>query len=469
MLFNSIEYIFFFLPLVFAITFALNSKGFFTAAKIFLVLASLFFYAWWNPVYLPIMLGSITVNFFISRGLQKTRSKILFALGLLANLGMLGYFKYADFFIANLNAIIGTDFSLLRLLLPLAISFYTFQTVAYLVDCYKGNAEKISFFDFALFISFFPQLIAGPIVHHHDILPQLNNPTLKKINPSNLVRGITLFIIGLAKKVLVADTFSLVVTQGFGHVESLTLLSAWLVSVCFCFQVYYDFSGYSDMAIGAARMFNIELPLNFNAPFRATNLADVWRRWHMTLSRFLRDYIYIPMGGNRKGFARQLLGTFMVFFVGGFWHGAGWLYIIWGAMHGVGMVVHLIWKRLGFTMNKYLAWFLLMLFWNTSLVFFRATSIPDALTVLKKMYSPSDFVWPVISQTSLIFAGQVLSSGLTALILLALCVPLVFYRNSTEIIERLKLTPVTAAVFAVILFITVGNLTNISEFLYFQF
>lgn len=469
MLFNSVEYIFFFLPVVFATNFLLNKYGFFTAAKVFLILASLFFYAWWNPVYLPIMLGSILVNYAFSLGIQKYHSKTLLALALLADVGLLVYYKYADFLIANVNAVFGTQFGFLHLLLPLAISFYTFQAIAYQVDCYKGIAQNKNFIDFALFISFFPQLIAGPIVHHKELLPQFNQPELKRLQPENIARGLALFVIGLAKKVLIADSLSPLVAQGYAQTAMLSGTEAWLVALAFILQMYYDFSGYSDMAIGAARLFNIRLPLNFNAPYRATNLQDFWRRWHMTLSRFLRDYIYIPLGGNRRGFVRQLLNAFFVFFIGGLWHGAGWLFAIWGAMHGLGMALHGLWKKLGFSMHKYLGWGLTLLFWTVSMVFFRAPTLADARHMLQKMFLPSSFLWPQLHKQAFLFDGRIWDDALWLVLLMAGALALALWRNSQEITERMKFTKTTAMALAFLLILVVGNLTKISEFLYFQF
>lgn len=469
MLFNSVEYLFLFLPFVFGINFLLNRGGFFTTAKVFLILASLFFYAWWNPVYLPIMLGSIVGNYFLSLGIQKYKSKALLAAALLLDVGLLVYYKYTDFLIENINAVFGTGFEPLNLLLPLAISFYTFQAIAYQVDCYKGIASNKNFIDFALFISFFPQLIAGPIVHHKELIPQFNDPKLKKLNTENISKGLVLFIIGLAKKVLIADSLSPIVAQGYANTSALCATEAWMVALAFIFQMYYDFSGYSDMAIGAARIFNIKLPTNFNAPYRATNLQDFWHRWHITLSRFLRDYIYIPLGGNRKGFARQLLNAFMVFFIGGLWHGAGWLFAIWGAMHGIGMAIHSIWKKLGFHMNKYLGWAITLIFWTVSMVFFRAPSLQDALTVLSKMFSPAAFAIPQLHKRNLVFAGQSWEDGLLLLLLMAGALAVTLYRNSTEITENFRFNRITAFIIAALLFAVVGNLTKVSEFLYFQF
>lgn len=469
MLFNSIEYLFFFLPLVFGVNFFLNKKGLFTQAKVFLIAASLFFYAWWNPVYLPIMLSSILFNYFLSLGIQKYRSKWLLSLALAGDVGLLIYYKYADFLIENVNAVFGTQVPLLHLLLPLAISFYTFQAIAYQVDCYKGIAQNKNFVDFALFISFFPQLIAGPIVHHKELIPQFNRPELKKLNSANIARGLVLFVIGLAKKVLIADTFSVMVGQGYANTAALSGLEAWMVAAAFVFQLYYDFSGYSDMAIGAARIFNIELPINFNSPYRASDLQDFWRRWHITLSRFLRDYIYIPLGGNRKGLPRQLLNAFMVFFIGGLWHGAGWLFAIWGAMHGVGIAVHSVWKKLGFSMNKYAGWALTLLFWTVSMVFFRAPTLQDARNMLGHMFSLSGFIWPSLQKRGLVFDGRVWDDGLWIVLLMAAALGLTLWRNSNEIAEKFRFNRLTACLLALLLLAVVGNLTKISEFLYFQF
>ena len=469
MLFNSVEYIFFFLPLVFCGTFVLNKARHFTAAKVFLIFSSLFFYAWWNPVYLPIMLSSILVNYVLSLGIQKYKSKYLLLLALMFDVGLLIYYKYADFLIGTTNALLDTQFNFLHLLLPLAISFYTFQAIAYQVDCYKGIAQNKNFIDFALFISFFPQLIAGPIVHHKELMPQFADPELKKINPQNVARGLALFTIGLAKKVLIADSFAPIVAQGYKNTAILSGGEAWLVAFGFAMQLYYDFSGYSDMAIGAARIFNIELPINFNSPYRATNLQDFWRRWHMTLSRFLRDYIYIPLGGNRKGFIRQLSNVFWVFFIGGLWHGAGWLFAIWGAMHGIGMAIRALWKKCGFSMHPLLGWFLTLTFWTVSMVFFRAPTLQDALAVIHKMFSYRAWVWPVFHKHEIIFNANVWTDGplLFGILLVAFIITL--FRNSNEVVERLKFNKTTAVIFALLLLGVVGNLTKISEFLYFQF
>ena len=301
MLFNSFEYIFAFLPLIFLLYFAL-SKVRINTAKITLILASLFFYAWWKLEYLPILLGSILFNFTLSNLIwdNKLKSflpkKFVLIFGIAANLALLGYYKYADFFIENVNDALGKSYDSLNLLLPLAISFFTFQQITYLVDSYKGDIKKHSFLSYTLFVTFFPQLIAGPIVHHKEMIPQFESKLNWVKNYKNIVMGLFIFSIGLFKKVMIADQFAVWATAGFDGSTSLSLLEAWATSLSYTFQLYFDFSGYTDMAIGAALLFNIKLPFNFNSPYKALNIQDFWRRWHMTLTRFLTEYIYIPLG-----------------------------------------------------------------------------------------------------------------------------------------------------------------------------
>lgn len=286
-------------------------------------------------------------------------------------MALLGYFKYSDFLIANVNFAFGTQISHLNLLLPLAISFFTFQQIAYLVDCaaLKG-AKRYDFLNYCLFVTFFPQLIAGPIVHHEEMMPQFAKARNKIINYKNIALGLFIFSIGLFKKVVIADTFAVWATEGFDMAASLNLIEAWVTSLSYTFQLYFDFSGYCDMAIGAALLFNIRLPINFNSSYKALNIQDFWRRWHITLSRFLRDYVYIPLGGQPQGQGANLAATFVI---GGIWHGAA-------------LVVQRIWSELGFRLNKFVAWFITFNFVNIAWVFFRAKEWDDALKVLKGMF-----------------------------------------------------------------------------------
>ena len=346
MLFNSYVFIFFFLPLTFFIYFFLgkrNSLG----SKAFLVFASLFFYSWWNIAYLPLILTSMGVNYLLGRHLAVQKKKkssfdgrLLLTLGILFNLGLLGYYKYADFFLENINTLLNTHWGLLHLALPLAISFYTFQQIAYLVDSYRNETREYDFLNYAVFVTFFPQLIAGPIVHHAEMMPQFANEKNRRINYQHIAAGLFVFAIGLFKKVVIADTFAQWANIGFDQAPTLTMIDAWATSLSYTFQLYFDFSGYTDMAIGAALLFNIKLPINFNSPYKALSIQDFWRRWHITLSRFLRDYLYIPLGGNRSSKHRIYLNLFLTFLLGGIWHGAGWTFVLWGALHGAAMMLH---------------------------------------------------------------------------------------------------------------------------------
>jgi len=315
---------------------------------------------------------------------HSTRRRVL-AGGIVFNLALLGCFKYADFVLGNLNFALGSSIHLLDLALPLGISFFTFQQIAYLVDCYKEETKEYDFLNYCLFISFFPQLIAGPIVHHREIMPQFMKIRAKVLNWSNISTGIFIFCVGLFKKIVVADTFAVWANAGFDSPHPMGLLVAWGTSLSYTFQLYYDFSGYSDMAIGAALLFNIKLPINFNSPYKAKNIREFWQRWHITLSNFLRDYIYIPLGGNRAGKYRTYLNLFITFLLGGLWHGAGWTFVVWGGLHGAALVAHRLWSRAGLRMPWPVGWFSTFMFVNFAWVFFRASSFEGALRVLEGM------------------------------------------------------------------------------------
>lgn len=396
MLFNSAEFIFFFLPITFFIYFWLNHKRLGEISKAFLVVSSLFFYSWWNINYLPLILISMVFNFvigsYLSRNFGRSTSpkavspKMLLTIGIIGNVALLGYFKYADFFITNANFILNSDISLLKLTLPLAISFFTFQQIAYLVDSYKGETREYDFLSYALFVSFFPQLIAGPIVHHKEMMPQFNKTRNKVKNYRNILLGLFIFSMGLFKKVVIADKFASYATTGFDELLILDFFVAWKTSLSYTFQLYFDFSGYCDMAIGAALLFNIKLPINFNSPYKATDIQDFWRRWHITLGRFLRDYIYIPLGGNKKGLPRTLINLFLTFLIGGIWHGAGWTFVFWGFLHGLALVIHRLWSLTKIKLPKVLAWLITFNFVNFAWVFFRAKNFDDAIKVLKGMF-----------------------------------------------------------------------------------
>ncbi|TBW39363.1 MBOAT family protein [Azotobacter chroococcum] len=411
MLFSSYEFVFVFLPIMFLGYFYLISKRLLVGSKVWLVAGSLFFYAWWDSVYLPIILGSMFVNYAVGTGLGNFHGKALrlaesgsarvhanhqfsrkaiLTFGVLLNLALLGYYKYTDFFIENFNGMFGGSVPLLHIVLPLGISFFTFQQIAYLVDSYHGKTKEYDLLNYMLFITFFPQLIAGPIVHHKELMPQFESRWNLGKRYRNIALGLLIFSIGLFKKVIIADAFAGWASPGFDVAEALSLFQAWTTSLSYTFQLYFDFSGYADMAIGAALLFNIRLPINFNSPYKAISIQDFWRRWHMTLSSFLRDYVYIPLGGNREGSTRTYVNLFATFLIGGFWHGASWMFIIWGALHGAALIVHRLWQQLGFRLWKWLAWLVTFNFINITWVFFRAKEMDDALKVLAGMIAFED-------------------------------------------------------------------------------
>ena len=472
MLFNSYEFIFLFLPITFFVYFYLNTKRLIEASKAFLVFSSLFFYSWWNIIYLPLILGSVLFNYIIGVSLSKRSDhtqiskKQLLAFGIICNIFLLGYFKYADFFIHNVNYISNTNFPTLGLVLPLAISFFTFQQITYLVDSYKKETKEHDFLNYAVFVTFFPQLIAGPIVHHKEMMPQFANVRNKVKNYKNIVLGIFIFSIGLFKKVVIADTFALWATHGFDVANTLNIFEAWATSLSYTFQLYFDFSGYTDMAIGAALLFNIKLPINFNSPYKALNIQDFWKRWHITLSRFLRDYVYIPLGGNRKGKYRVYSNLLATFLIGGLWHGAGWTFIFWGFLHGVAMAVHRVWKELNFTVNKYLAWFVTFNFLNASWVFFRAKEWEDAIKVLKGMSGMNE----INNISSLIsFGGIAKETFLVMVIITMFSVYTFFAKNSNEMLLNFKHRQKDLVFSVALTVIAILQFSEVSTFLYYNF
>ncbi len=347
MLFNSLVFVLGFLPAV-VIGFALLARrGTPGQAMLFLVGASLLFYAAWNPPYLFLLVGSVAFNYGLGQRLRARPSRWVLGFGIAANLGAIGYFKYANFFLDNVNALTGGGLEIGTIVLPLAISFFTFQQIAYLIEAHRGDIAEHDFLSYALFVTFFPQLIAGPIVRFNEVVPQFAAERFGRLGSRDLALGATLFVIGLGKKVLLADSLARAASPVFQAAElglPVAPVEAWTAALAYSFQLYFDFSGYSDMAIGLACLFGIRLPWNFASPYKATSVIEFWRRWHMTLSRFLRDYLYIPLGGNRKGPARRTVNLMIVMLLGGLWHGAGWSFVIWGGLHGLYLCVNSAWR-----------------------------------------------------------------------------------------------------------------------------
>jgi len=426
LLFHSEIFLFVFLPVTWVVFTLLVGRTRAWVALTWLTIASLVFYAYWNPPYVVLIVGSVLVNFLAGRlvapreggrGSRWRPWRLFF--GIAFNIGLLAYFKYANFFVENLNAVLGLGFNLERVILPLAISFFTFQQIAYLVDVYRGESHRYGFLEYAFFVTFFPQLIAGPIVRHSEIMPQIRAEKFRKVRLLNLQVGLTIFAIGLFKKMVIADGAASYATPIFDAAAdgfAFTTLDAWVGALAYSVQLYFDFSGYSDMAIGLGRCFGLVLPLNFDAPYRATSIIDFWRRWHITLSRFLREYLYIPLGGNRKGIAMRYSNLMITMLIGGLWHGAGWTFVIWGGLHGLYLCVNHGFNALFGSFLKSHRGIRLALtpfFWTVTMlavvvgwVFFRAADPGTALHMLGMMFpfAPAD-PHPLVGELHRLFHG----------------------------------------------------------------
>jgi alginate O-acetyltransferase complex protein AlgI len=396
MLFNSFGFLFLFLPVTVA-AFFLSARIDHRWAAASLALASLFFYGWWDIRYVPLLLGSVVFNYWAGNRIGNAGGRarmhwLTFAV--VANLALLGYFKYADFTLSSINFIAHTAFPILKIVLPIGISFFTFTQIAFLVDTARGEVREYRFIHFLLFVTYFPHLIAGPVLHHKEMMPQFSDDRTYRISAENWAVGLSIFIIGLAKKVLIADNLADYANMVFDQAGAPSLFIAWGGVLAYTFQLYFDFSGYSDMAIGLSRLFGIKLPLNFHSPYKAASIIVFWRHWHMTLSRFLRDYLYFPLGGSRKGAARRYVNLFLTMLLGGLWHGAGWNFVIWGALHGIYLMLNHGWialsaryrlpapVRFGKFAGTCLTFFAVCLAW----VLFRASDFARAVDLLKGMF-----------------------------------------------------------------------------------
>ena len=524
MLFNSYIFIFLFFPLCLLGYYGLKNKST-VAAKIWLTGFSLWFYGYFNIRYLCIMIVSILLNYAVyqlltrmelkknaqtdhsleKESLNKKKKIVLFT-GVSANLLLLFYFKYFDFFIENINVVFGSSLALHNILLPLGISFFTFQQISFLADTYRGELKDCSFMDYALFVSFFPQLIAGPIVTHEEMLPQFQDIGKKKFDEDRFCRGLFIFILGMGKKVLIADTFGIAVDAGYNMTAQLGSIDAVLVMLFYTLQLYFDFSGYCDMAIGIGKMMGIEIPLNFNSPYKACNIINFWKRWHITLSRFFTKNIYIPLGGNRRGSARMYANLFLVFFLSGIWHGAGWNYILWGVMHGVlycvtrWMQVNCRKKekaektsqgseiekcgygKLTYCVLQFIKVFATFLYVNVAWVFFRSASITQALTLFKQMFTggmtPVNeaiynafhldefwYVMKVLHLTEFRFSNYILM----VLFVVVILGVTFFGKNVHELAAKWKMSWMSAIALGVVFVWCVVSLSGVSTFLYFNF
>jgi D-alanyl-lipoteichoic acid acyltransferase DltB (MBOAT superfamily) len=381
--FNAPAFLYLFLPAVLWLWWRLQLGGREAAAQWAVVAASVLFYGGWNWAFVPLLAASVLLNYRLGRELARSRSARLLALGLAFNLGLLGYFKYANFLLGNIGWLAGQDWPKLDIVLPLGISFFTFQKIAFLVDCQRGQVARFDLRRFAFFVAFFPQLVAGPVVHHAELIPQIESRA--RFDARLFSQGLFLLVLGLFKKAVIADRLAEQVDPLFAAATPLPLAEAWTAAVGYGLQLYYDFSGYSEMAVGMGLMFGLRLPQNFNSPYQAASIADFWRRWHMSLSRFLRDYLYIPLGGSRHGFARGIAALMATFVLGGLWHGAAWTFVAWGALHGAFVALHRVWAGTGLGMPRPLGVLLTWLAVTFAWVLFRADSMVQALSIWQGM------------------------------------------------------------------------------------
>ena len=511
MLFNSYIFILFFLPVTVSIYFLINKIQKFDNTKTdlwWLFLMSLWFYGYSNPVYLILILSSICVNYFVGKKISGGRiKKSRIAArnwmigGIIFNLTLIFYFKYYDFFISNMNILFQENWALKNIALPLGISFFTFQQISYVVDCYmEENIIQYNFIEYAAYVIFFPQLVAGPIVMHSELVPQMCDKGKKKVNYENLSLGLYALALGLGKKVLLADTLSKIVNVGYADVSSLNGISAFIIMVSYTLQIYFDFSGYCDMALGMSKMFNIDLPINFNSPYKAKTVSEFWGRWHMTLTRFFTHYVYIPLGGNRSGKVRTYVNTLFVFLLSGIWHGANWTFILWGVIHGLLMTTEKIFKdfckgeksflfktdnlfaRIINVCIRIMGHIYVFVFVNITWVLFRANSINDTslflqCLVVREGGISSDIIEKV---NDLVEVRLLYRLGLgtwisqypylpCVLILLILWLTVYFMKNTQEKLRIKKLDIIRSFITIILIVWSVISLSDVSEFLYFNF
>lgn len=483
MLFNSYVFILLFFPLCLIGYFALNHFRKYTLAQGFLLIMSFWFYGYFNYSYLLIIISSILLNYGIYLLMLKcperrTRKPIML-LGVFIDVGILIYFKYMDFFIENINVIFGREYELWGILLPLGISFFTFQQISFVVDAYRGEVPKYNFLHYACFVSYFPQLIAGPIVTHDELVPQFMDEEKKKFNSDNFAQGLFIFTLGLGKKVLLADTFSDAVVYGFTTIDNLSAVTALIVMLSYTIQIYFDFSGYCDMAIGIGKMMNIDLPINFNSPYKALTITEFWDRWHITLTRFFTKYIYIPLGGNRKGRVRTYVNIFIVFLVSGFWHGASWNFIFWGVCHGIFVIITRVFKRFFDALHPALNWIITFSFVNIMWIFFRAETFSQAVKVVKALFSWNfsfDYVFVEMFRLgelrkvlSVFRVEQIYPQFMITGFFLVSFLLILGSRNAYEKMKAFKPTVWNLLLTCFLFTWCVFSFAGISEFLYFNF
>ena len=480
MSFNSYIFILCLLPISFIGYFALSRKKQ-EYGLLWLLASSLVFYAWAGISVLLLFVASLFLNYIFTICIRKRRSKSLLACGIVLNVLLLIYFKYSGFLVENINALLKTSFVFENIALPLGISFFTFTQISWLVDTFRGETDDYSLLEYALFISYFPKMAEGPIALHGDILPQFRNATKKTIDYDNISRGIMIFVFGLFKKLMIADTLGKAVDWGFNYVPDLYSLDIWIVMLAYTLQIYFDFSGYCDMASGISMMFNIDLPVNFNSPYKALTITDFWKRWHISLTSFLRKYVYFPLGGSKKGTVRTYINMMIVFIVSGIWHGANWTFVLWGALHGACHVLHRIFRKPFDKLFAPIKWFITFLFVNIAWLLFRADSVSQWWYMVNKAFGikyrtmheelVSVFKIPrlrtVLSVVGLPYTDMsVYVFGMVLMFAACMFICLVPKNN----LEREHKTNVWTLVITMALFmVCLLSLSNVTSFLYFNF
>lgn len=471
-LFNSYEFTFGFLPAALIIFGLLARSGYMRATAAFIILASLFFYGWWNWHYLFLFGFSVGFNYLWSlilapanagyaAGRSAKARRVLLGIGVAVNLALLGYFKYRNFAVSSAGVLLGTHWKLPPLVLPLAVSFFTFEQITYLSAASNGEPGTGDFISYCMFIAFFPHLIAGPIVRYNEIYPQFNRDTRFALTAANLSDGLMIFAIGLFKKVIIADTFRDIVDPIFGHPGPVSFGDAWGAALGFALQIYFDFSGYSDMAIGLARMFGVRFPENFDSPYKSRDLVQFWRRWHITLSFFLRDYLYIPLGGNRRGELRHYLNLMITMVLGGLWHGANWTFVTWGTLHGLGLSLNHVRRKAKWKFPDAVAWVITFVFVTVAWVFFRAETFREAAFLLRGMAG-------LASGPGLIHKYSI---GFHEFVRIAIALGIVLFCPNRQAIMNYQWRSdyLYAAVFAILMATATMTMANPPPFIYFQF
>lgn len=480
MSFNSYIFILCLLPISFIGYFALSRKKQ-EYGLLWMAASSLAFYAWAGISILLLFIASLILNYIFTLFIKRSNSKLILALGIILNVILLIYFKYSGFLVQNINALFNTDFIFKNIALPLGISFFTFTQISWLVDTYRGETRDYSLLEYVLFISYFPKMAEGPIALHGDILPQFRDKSRKTIDYDNISRGIMIFVLGLFKKLMIADTLGKAVDWGFNNVPDLYSMDIWIVMLCYTLQIYFDFSGYCDMAAGVSLLFNIELPVNFNSPYKALSITDFWKRWHISLTSFLRKYVYFPLGGSRRGTVRTYINMMIVFIISGIWHGANWTFILWGALHGACQVLHRIFRKPFDKIFAPVRWFITFLFVNIAWLLFRADSVAQWWYMVGKafgikyrtMHEELVSVFKIPRLRSVLSVADIPYSDMGVYVfgmVLMLCVCMFICLVPRNNLERQHKTNIwTLAVTMVLFMVCLLSLSNVTSFLYFNF